>query len=66
MSNREKSTLGSLFKKIQSEQCLQGLCKGTRADVPLTTAQWQCVESIAETIGWRPKGSGRQRRSRNT
>jgi hypothetical protein len=36
-------------------QCLQEMGKCTRADLPLTKAQWQCVESIAEKIGWRPK-----------
>jgi hypothetical protein len=42
--------------------CLQEMGKCTRADLPLTTPQWQCVESIAEKIGWRPKGSGRRAR----
>ena len=37
-------------------QCLRGLGKGARKDLALTTAQWACVESIAERIGWRPKG----------
>jgi hypothetical protein len=31
-------------------------------DLPLTTAQWQRIESIAEKIGRRPKGSGRRAR----
>jgi hypothetical protein len=35
--------------------CLRDLGKA-RKDLALTTAQWQCVESIAETIGWSPKG----------
>jgi hypothetical protein len=43
-------------------QCLQEMGKCTRADLPLTTAQWQCVKSIAEKIGCRPKGSGRRAR----
>ena len=46
-------------------QCLQEMCKCTRADLPLTTAQWQSLESIAEKIGWHPKESGRRRRSRD-
>jgi hypothetical protein len=46
-------------------QCLQEMGKCTRTDLPLTTAQWQCLESIAEKIGWRPRGSGRRRRSRD-
>ena len=37
-------------------QCLRGLGKRVRKDLALTTAQWWCVESIAEKIGWRPKG----------
>ena len=37
-------------------QCLRGLGKRVRKDLALTTAQWSCVEAIAETIGWRPKG----------
>jgi hypothetical protein len=37
-------------------QCLRGLGKRARKDLTLTTAQWWCVESIAERIGWRPKG----------
>jgi len=37
-------------------QCLRGLGKRARKDLALTPAQWSCVESIAETIGWRPKG----------
>jgi hypothetical protein len=37
-------------------QCLRGLGKRAPKDLALTTAQWRCVESIAETIGWRPKG----------
>jgi hypothetical protein len=37
-------------------QCLRGLGKRARKDLTLTTAQWSCVESIAERIGWRPKG----------
>jgi len=37
-------------------QCLRGLCKMAPKDLALTTAQWRCVESIAEKIGWRPKG----------
>jgi len=32
--------------------CLRGLGK----NLVLTTAQWGCVESIAERIGWRPRG----------
>jgi len=35
---------------------LRGLGKRVRKDLALTTAQWRCIESIAETIGWRPKG----------
>jgi len=37
-------------------QCLRDLGKTARKDLTLTTAQWSCVEAIAETIGWRPKG----------
>jgi len=37
-------------------QCLRGLGKKSCKDLALTTAQWGCVESIAERIGWRPKG----------
>ena len=37
-------------------QCLRGLGKRAPKDLVLTTAQWGCVESIAERIGWRPKG----------
>ena len=36
--------------------CLRDLGKTTSKDLALTTAQWSCVEAIAETIGWRPKG----------
>jgi hypothetical protein len=36
-------------------QCLRGLGK-IHKDLALTTAQWGCIESIAERIGWRPKG----------
>jgi hypothetical protein len=46
-------------------QYLQEMGKCTRADLPLTTAQWRCLESMAEKIGWHPKGSGRRRRSRH-
>ena len=44
--------------------CLRGLAKSARKDLVLTTAQWGCLESIAERIGWRPKGRGRHERSR--
>jgi hypothetical protein len=37
-------------------QCLRGLGKRARKDLALTTAQWGCVQSIAESIGWCPKG----------
>jgi hypothetical protein len=33
-------------------RCLRGLGK----NLTLTTAQWSCIESIADSIGWRPKG----------
>jgi hypothetical protein len=36
-------------------QCLRGL-GGACKNLTLTTAQWSCVESIADSIGWRPKG----------
>jgi hypothetical protein len=36
--------------------CLRDLGERARKDLALTTAQWGCVESIAERIGWRPKG----------
>jgi hypothetical protein len=60
---KQEGRLSSWDRKFL--QCLQTLGKCTHADLPLTTAQWQCLESIAEKIGWRPKGSGRRRRSRN-
>ena len=41
--------------------CLRDLGKSARKDLALTTAQWSCVEAIAETIGWRPKSSARRR-----
>jgi hypothetical protein len=37
-------------------QCLRGLSQMARKDLALTTAQWRCVESIAEANGWPPKG----------
>jgi hypothetical protein len=49
----------------QSLLCLQGMGKCTRTDLPLTTAQWRCLESIAEKIGRRPKGSGRHSSGRS-
>jgi hypothetical protein len=36
--------------------CLRDLGKAARKDLALTTAQWSCVEAIAETIGWRARG----------
>jgi hypothetical protein len=36
--------------------CLRGLAETARKNLVLTTAQWGCLESIAERIGWRPKG----------
>jgi hypothetical protein len=37
-------------------QCLRGLGERDPKDLALTAAQWWCLESIAERIGWRPKG----------
>jgi len=59
---KQEERLGSWDRQFL--QCLQEMGKCTRADLPLTTAQWQCLESIAEKIGWKPKESGRRRRSR--
>jgi hypothetical protein len=36
-------------------RCLRGL-GGACKNLTLTTAQWSHVESIADSIGWRPKG----------
>src|SRR5262249_42882784 len=44
--------------------CLRGLAKTARKNLVLTTAQWRCLESMAEKVGWRPKGRGRQGRGR--
>ena len=46
-------------------QCLRDMGKMTRKNLILTTAQWRYVDSIAERIGWRPKGRGRHRRGRD-
>jgi hypothetical protein len=36
--------------------CLRELGKSAREDLALTAAQWQCLESIAKRVRWRPKG----------
>jgi hypothetical protein len=51
---KHEGRLGSWDRQFL--QCLRDLGKRAREDLALTAAQWQCLEFIAERIGWRPKG----------